>query len=205
MKPRMSWGSFHLTAEDIKSFRSKNESARAIGKRKGGVASSLVVYHLRKLNDPEIDALLVLNANRASDDFKSNRLEKVRKMILKGRPSHEIISECHVSSSTLTRVRRDMGLSDPRLAGKKPKTVTVPGQPISEIKSLLCDVIDTNVFRILTKKWPIELEQPTEQAATLNLFRDWGCITPALNLSDRTLAMRVDMAVPRGDASNELV
>lgn len=163
-KQRMDWGSFHLTADDIKSFRSKNESARAIGKRKGGVASSLVVYHLRKLNDPEINDLLVLNANRASDDFKSNRLEKVRKMILKGRPSHEIISECHVSSSTLTRVRRDMGLSDPRRISKPSKQKVVTGQPISEVKSLLDDVIDTNVFRVLTKKWPIELEQ-TEEAA----------------------------------------
>lgn len=165
MKPRLDWGSFHLTREDIESFRSKNESARAIGRRRGGVSSSLIVYHLRKLNDPEINDLLVLNANRASDDFKSNRLEKVRKMILKGRPSHEIISECHVSSSTLTWVRRDMGLSDPRRISKPRKQKVVTGQPISEVKSLLDDVIDTNVFRVLTKKWPIELEQPTEQTA----------------------------------------
>lgn len=164
MKPRMSWGSFHLTADDIKSFRSKNESARAIGKRKGGVASSLVVYHLRKLNDPEINELLVLNANRSADDFKSNRLEKLQRMLRQGRPSHEIIEVCRVSSSTLTRVRRDMGLSDPRRINKPRKQKVVTGQPISEIKSLLDDVIDTNVFRILTKKWPIELEQPTEQA-----------------------------------------
>lgn len=165
MKPRMSWGSFHLTADDIKSFRSKNESARAIGKRKGGVASSLVVYHLRKLNDPEINELLVLNANRSADDFRSNRLEKLQRMLRQGRPSHEIIETCRVSSSTLTRVRRDMGLSDPRRINKPRKQKVVTGQPISEVKSLLDDVIDTNVFRVLTKKWPIELEQPTEQAA----------------------------------------
>ena len=165
MKPRMSWGSFHLTADDIKSFRSKNESARAIGRRRGGVSSSLIVYHLRKLNDPEINELLVLNANRASEDFKSNRLEKVRKMILKGRPSHEIISECHVSSSTLTRVRRDMGLSDPRLVGKKPKTVAVPGQPLSALNTLIMDVMDTNIFKVLTRPWPVNLEYYDEEEA----------------------------------------
>lgn len=165
MKPRMEWGTFHLTAEDIQSFRSKNESARAIGKRKGGVASSLVVYHLRKLNDPEINELLVLNANRSADDFRSNRLEKVQRMIKAGKPSHEIISECHVSSSTLTKVRRDMGLADPRRISKPRKRKVVTGQPIPEIKSLLDDVLDTSIFTVLTKKWPVNLEYAQGEAA----------------------------------------
>lgn len=100
-----------------------------------------------------------------TDDFKSNRLEKLQRMIKAGKPSHEIIELCHVSSATLTRVRREIGMSDPRRINKPRKKKVVTGQPISEVKSLLDDVIDTNVFRVLTKKWPIELEQPTEQAA----------------------------------------
>ena len=165
MKPRMSWGSFHLTADDIKSFRSKNESARAIGKRKGGVSSSLIVYHLRKLNDPEIDAILKRNANRASDDYKENRAAKVDRMLKRGCSALDIITECHVSTATLTKARKRLGLYNANRTKEKPKQVAVPGQPLSALNTLIVDVIDTNVFRVLTKKWPIELEQPTEQTA----------------------------------------
>ena len=162
-KQRAAYGSFYLTSEDIASFRQKKESARAIAQRKG-TSSSLVAYHLRKLNDPEINALLVINANQASGDFRSNRLKKVERMLKRGCSSTEILDTCHIATATLTKVRKEMGLYDPRRSNKKPKQVAVPGQPLSALNTLIVDVIDTNVFRVLTKKWPIELEQPTERA-----------------------------------------
>ena len=161
-KPRATYGAFYLTSEDIASFRQKKESARAIAQRKG-TSSSLVAYHLRKLNDPEINALLVINANQSSDDFRSNRLKKVERMLKRGCPSLEIINACHISTATLTKARKRLGLYDESRAKKK------PGRPAQSkpgsYHDLIADVVDTNVFRVLTKKWPIELEQPTEQTA----------------------------------------
>ena len=163
-KPRATYGSFFLTPEDVAAFRTEGLSARAIGAKRGA-SSSLVAYHLRKLNDPEIDAILKRNANRASDDYKENRAAKVDRMLKRGCPSLEIINACHISTGTLTKVRKKLGLYDESRAKKKPKQVAVPGQPLSALNTLIVDVIDTNVFRVLTKKWPIELEQPTEQTA----------------------------------------
>ena len=161
-KQRAAYGSFFLTPEDIASFRQKKESARAIAQRKG-TSSSLVAYHLRKLNDPEINALLVINANQSSDDFRSNRLKKVERMLKRGCPSLEIINACHISTGTLTKVRKKLGLYDESRAKKK------PGRPAQNkpgsYHDLIADVVDTPVFTVLTKKWPIELEQPTEQTA----------------------------------------
>ena len=160
-KQRMNWGTFHLTPEDVKSFLAGDESANAIGRRKGG-SSSLVTYHLRKLNNPEINAMLTANANRASDDFKNNRLAKVRRMLKRGCSSTEILDTCHISTATLTKVRKEMGLYDPRRANKKPKQVAVPGQPLSSLNTLIVDVMDTNIFKVLTRPWPVNIEY-TEQ------------------------------------------
>ena len=163
MKPRMSWGSFHLTADDIKSFRSKNESARAIGKRKGGVSSSLIVYHLRKLNDPEIDAILKRNANRASDDYKENRAAKVDRMLKRGYSALDIITECHVSTATLTKARKRLGLYNANRTKEKPGR---PAQSKSgSYHDLIAAVIDTPVFTVLTKAWPVNLEYYDEGKA----------------------------------------
>ena len=161
-KQRAPYGAFYLTSEDIASFRQKKESARAIAQRKG-TSSSLVAYHLRKLNDPEINALLVINANQSSDDFRSNRLKKVERMLKRGCPSLEIINACHISTGTLTKARKRLGLYDESRNKKK------PGRPaqsqLGSYHDLIADVVDTPVFTVLTKKWPIELEQPTEQTA----------------------------------------
>ena len=163
MKPRMSWGSFHLTADDIKSFRSKNESARAIGKRKGGVSSSLIVYHLRKLNDPEIDAILKRNANRASDDYKENRAAKVDRMLKRGCSALDIITECHVSTATLTKARKRLGLYNANRTKEKPGR---PAQSKSgSYHDLIAAVIDTPVFTVLTKAWLVNLEYYDEGKA----------------------------------------
>lgn len=160
-KPRAPYGSFFLTPEDIKAFRTEGLSARAIGAKRGA-SSSLVTYHLRKLNNPEINAMLTANANRASDDFKNNRLAKVRRMLKRGCSSTEILDTCHISTATLTKVRKEMGLYDPRRANKKPKQVAVPGQPLSALNTLIVDVMDTNIFKVLTRPWPVNIEY-TEQ------------------------------------------
>lgn len=161
-KQRAAYGAFYLTSEDIASFRQKKESARAIAQRKG-TSSSLVAYHLRKLNDPEIDAILKRNASRASDDYKENRAAKVDRMLKRGCSALDIITECHVSTSTLTKARKRLGLYDESRNKKK------PGRPaqsqLGSYHDLIADVVDTPVFTVLTKKWPIELEQPTEQTA----------------------------------------
>ena len=161
-KPRATYGAFYLTSEDIASFRQKKEPARAIAQRKG-TSSSLVAYHLRKLNDPEINALLVINANKSSDDFRSNRLKKVERMLKRGCPSLEIINACHISTSTLTKVRKKLGLYD------ESRTKEKPGRP-AQSKSgsyhdLIAAVIDTPVFTVLTKAWPVNLEYYDEGKA----------------------------------------
>ena len=160
-KQRAAYGAFYLTSEDIASFRQKKESARAIAQRKG-TSSSLVAYHLRKLNDPEINALLVINANQSSDDFRSNRLKKVERMLKRGCPSLEIINACHISTGTMTKVRKKLGLYDESRAKKK------PGRPAQSkpgsYHDLIADVVDTPVFTVLTKAWPVNLEYEEEAA-----------------------------------------
>ena len=154
-KPRAPYGSFYLTSEDIASFRQKKESARAIAQRKG-TSSSLVAYHLRKLNDPEINALLVINANQASEDFRSNRLKKVERMLKRGCPSLEIINACHISTGTLTNVRKKLGLYDVKRArAKKKPEQEIPGQGW---RNLIAGVANTPTFQALTKPWPVNLE-----------------------------------------------
>ncbi len=154
-KQRAAYGSFYLTSEDIASFRQKKESARAIAQRKG-TSSSLVAYHLRKLNDPEIEALLVLNANSASNDFVSNRLANVERMLKRGRTVAEIVDVCHVSSSTVTRTRRRLGLSGPARSVAK-ASVEQTDKPTGW-RGLISNVVDTPVFKLLTKPWPVALE-----------------------------------------------
>lgn len=161
-KPRAAYGAFYLTHEDVASFRQKKESARAIAQRKG-TSSSLVAYHLRKLNDPEINALLVINANQASEDFRSNRLKKVERMLKRGCPSLEIINACHISTGTLTKVRKKLGLYDAERARakKKPEQETAsPGW-----RQLIAGVANTPTFQALTKPWPVNLEKTTGAAA----------------------------------------
>ena len=161
-KQRAPYGAFYLTPEDVASFRSKKESARAIAQRKG-TSSSLVAYHLRKLNDPEINALLVINANQSSDDFRSNRLKKVERMLKHGCPSLEIITTCHISTATLTKARKRLGLYDESRNKKK------PGRPAQSkpgsYHDLIATVIDTPVFTVLTKAWPVNLEYYDEGKA----------------------------------------
>lgn len=157
-KPRAAYGSFYLTSDDVASFRQKKESARAIAQRKG-TSSSLVAYHLRKLNDPEINALLVINANQASDDFRSNRLKKVERMLKRGCPSLEIINACHISTGTLTKVRKKLGLYVEPAKKTKPKPRT------GTVYDLLNDVINTPVFMLLTKPWPVNFEPRMKEAA----------------------------------------
>ena len=161
-KPRAAYGSFYLTPEDIASFRSKKESARAIAQRKG-TSSSLVAYHLRKLHDPEINALLVINANQASDDFRSNRLKKVERMLKRGCPSTEIINACHISTGTLTKVRKKLGMYDPERARSKKKPEHETASP--GWRQLIAGVASTPTFQALTKPWPVNLEQTTGAAA----------------------------------------
>lgn len=162
-KPRAAYGSFYLTSEDVASFRQKKESARAIAQRKG-TSSSLVAYHLRKLNDPEINKLLVLNANRNADDFKSNRLEKVERMLKRGCSALDIITECHISTATLTKARKRLGLYDANRTKKKPGRPEKDGKPGS-YHDLIADVVDTPVFTVLTKAWPVNLEYYDEEEA----------------------------------------
>ena len=161
-KPRAPYGSFYLTPEDVASFRQKKESARAIAQRKG-TSSSLVAYHLRKLRDPEINALLVINANQSSYDFRSNRLKKVERMLKRGCSSLEIITTCHISTGTLTKVRKKLGLYDVERARtkKKPEQETAS----TGCRQLIAGVANTPTFQALTKPWPVNLEQTTGAAA----------------------------------------
>ena len=161
-KPRAPYGSFFLTPDDIKAFRTEGLSARAIGAKRGA-SSSLVTYHLRKLNDPEIDAILKRNANRASDDYKENRAAKVDRMLKRGCSALDIITECHISTATLTKARKRLGLYDVELARSKKK----PEQEISGQgwRNLIAGVANTPTFQALTKPWPVNLEKTTGAAA----------------------------------------
>lgn len=158
MKQRMDWGTFHLTPEDVKSFLAGDESANAIGRRKGG-SSSLVTYHLRKLNDPKINEMLQLNANRASADFKNNRKDKVIELIRAGRSTNSIVEEVGTSTSTVTKVRRELGLSGPA----RPKKIKPSSNSFTDftlrnvVNSLVGDVRNSPHFVALTKKWPVNI------------------------------------------------
>ena len=161
-KPRAPYGSFFLTPEDIKAFRVDGLSASAIGAKRGA-SSSLVAYHLRKLNDPEIDAILKRNASRASDDYKENRAAKVDRMLKRGCSALDIITECHVSTATLTKARKRLGLYNANRTKEKPGR---PAQSKSgSYHDLIAAVIDTPVFTVLTKAWPVNLEYYDEGKA----------------------------------------
>lgn len=157
-KQRAAYGAFYLTSEDIASFRQKKESARAIAQRKG-TSSSLVAYHLRKLNDEAVNAVLRRNALKPRSDFEQHKLAKVREMILAGHSVLEVITECRVSSSTVTRTQKELGLY---VEPPKPKRKT-PAQQ-GTVYGLLTDVMDTPVFKILTGRWPVTLERTGETA-----------------------------------------
>ena len=77
----------------------------------------------------------------------------------------EIVDVCHVSSSTVTRVRRKLGLYSQARSRAKENAEQVEAP--AGWRGLIANVAGTPVFKLLTKPWPVELEyiEPTEQAA----------------------------------------
>lgn len=149
---------YTLTQADLESFLSEKESAGAIARRHG-VTPSLVTYYLRKLEDPQVNAVLTRNSNKAKSEFQNNKRDRLDKMLLDGRPIAEIVVALRVSTNTVTRARKRLGLYvEP--APRKPKQ-----ESTGTVYDLLHDVAGTSVFKLLTKPWPVKLEYTTEEAA----------------------------------------
>lgn len=159
MKSRRSWGEFKLEPADIESYCALKESAGQIGRRRGGFTSFNVLYHLRKVDTPEMKAALAYWANMASDDYKNHRKDKVIELIRAGRSTNSIVEEVGVSTLTVTRARREIGLSGPARE-KKVKPVSnecVDFTLKNTVNSLVCDVKNLPHFVALTKKWPVDI------------------------------------------------
>ena len=158
---RRSHGKFFLSTDDVASFLSGAESARAISMRKG-VSGSLVAYHLKKRNDPAINAMLARNTTQSRCKMEAEKRAKIDAMVLAGRPVAEIMDVLRTSAESVIKSRKRLGLYAPPDKPKKKATSTKPGT----VYDLLANVVDTAVFKVLTGKWPVDLEQTTmEQAA----------------------------------------
>lgn len=159
MKSRRSWGEFKLEPADIESYCALKESAGQIGLRRGGFTSSNVLYHLRKVDTPEMKAALAYWANMASDDYKNHRKDKVIELIRAGRSTNSIVEEVGTSTSTVTKVRRELGLSGPA----RPKKIKPSSNSFTDftlrnvVNSLVGDVRNSPHFVALTKKWPVNI------------------------------------------------
>ena len=159
MKSRRSWGEFKLEQADIESYIALKESAGDIGRRRGGFTSSNVLYHLRKIDTPEMKEALAYWANMASDDYKNHRKDKVIELIRAGRSTNSIVEEVGVSTSTVTKARRELGLSGPA----RPKKIKPSSNSFTDftlrnvVNSLVGDVRNSPHFVALTKKWPVNI------------------------------------------------
>lgn len=149
---------YTLTHADLESFLSEKESAGAIARRHG-VTPSLVTYYLRKLGDPRVNTVLARNSNKAKSEFQNEKRAKLDQMILSGSSVSEIVVALRVSTNTVTRARKRLGLYvEP--APRKPKQ-----ESTGTVYDLLHDVVETTTFKLLTKPWPVILEQTTGEAA----------------------------------------
>lgn len=159
MKSRKKWGEFKLEQADIDSYIALKESAGDIGRRRGGFTSSNVLYHLRKVDTPEMKAALAYWANMASDGYKEHRREKIIEMVRAGRATTAIVEEVGTSTSTVTKVRRELGLSGPVRAKKiKPAVDSCTDFTLRNVvNSLVGDVRNSPHFVALTKKWPVNI------------------------------------------------
>ena len=159
MKSRRNWGEFKLEQADIESYCALKESAGQIGHRRGGFTSSNVLYHLRKVDTPEMRAALAYWANMASDGYKEHRREKIIEMVRAGRATTAIVDEVGTSTSTVTKVRRELGLSGP----VRPKKIKPAADCCTDftlrdvVNSLVSDVRNLPHFVALTKKWPVNI------------------------------------------------
>ena len=99
---------FELTAENIADFRAQQKTATRIA-RERDVDTALVVYHLRKLADPEIEKILKYNASKSHIEFEIKR-PRIEQMIRDGVPSLDIINEMKISVASLTRLRKTLGI-----------------------------------------------------------------------------------------------
>ena len=159
MRSRKKWGEFKLEQADIESYCALKESAGQIGHRRGGFTSSNVLYHLRKVDTTEMRAALAYWANMASDGYKEHRREKIIEMVRAGRATTAIVEEVGTSTSTVTKVRRELGLSGP----VRPKKIKPAADCCTDftlrnvVNSLVSDVRNLPHFVALTKKWPVNI------------------------------------------------
>lgn len=136
---------YTLTQADIDSFLAGRESASAIGRRHG-VTPSLVTYRLRKLNDPRVKEVLARNSAKAKGEFNDARRDQLDQMILAGKSATEIVIALRVSTNTITRARKRLGLY------VEPKTARKAKQESGcTVFDLLHDVVGTSVFKLITK------------------------------------------------------
>ena len=150
---------YTLTQADLDSFLAGRESASAIGRRHG-VTPSLVTYRLRKLNDPRVKEVLARNSAKAKGEFNDARRDQLDQLILAGKSATEIVITLRVSTNTVTRARRRLGLYVEPKTPRKPKP-----ESTGTVYDLLQNVIGTPVFKLITKPWPVKLEQTTGEAA----------------------------------------
>ena len=149
---------YTLTQADLDSFLSERESAGAIARRHG-VTHALVTYRLRKLNDPRVAEILARNSNKAKHDFANAKREKLDQMLLSGASVSEIVIALKVSTNTVTRARRRLGLYVEPKTPRKPKP-----ESTGTVYDLLQGVIGTSVFNLITKPWPVKTEHTGEAA-----------------------------------------
>ena len=149
---------YTLTQADLDSFLAGRESASAIGRRHGATPS-LVTYRLRKLNDPRVKEVLARNSAKAKGEFNDARRDQLDQMILAGKSATEIVIALRVSTNTITRARKRLGLY------VEPKTARKAKQESGgTVYDLLQNVIWTSVFNLITKPWPVKTEHTGESA-----------------------------------------
>ncbi len=146
MTERMEWGTFKLTEFDIQSYANLVESSKQIGERRG-VSTSVVSYHLRKLNDPKVNEALELNSNISRIKFSKEKQPQIEQMIRDGVRSCEIMDTMEISGQTLARIRNQMGIEI------KKKKKEVAKKPKPKKPTVIESALSHPITQILTKSF----------------------------------------------------
>lgn len=149
MTTRRKYGDFKLTEFDIESYAKLVESSKQIGERLG-VSGSLVSYHLRKLNDPTVNAAIDINSNQSRIQLVRDKQPQIEQMIRDGVTSIEIIEVMKVSPRTLVKIRSYM-----KIDGKK-KEPKQPTKPKPKKNTVIESALSHSVTRVLTKSFIVK-------------------------------------------------
>jgi uncharacterized protein YerC len=101
-------GTFKLQQIDIDEFLAETATTQSIA-YKYRISDSLVILRLHDLKNARIDAILKSRQNGWKKPNLENHAVAIE-MLKRGKSNRQISTRCHVSSTTLTELRKELGL-----------------------------------------------------------------------------------------------